>query len=130
MRIPVRTFITWLTVCALLVSSPAWAQQHVIDSTVMQQAIAEQQSRDTANRQTIERVLARSDVQVVAARLGLDVKDARTAIAGISGEELAAVAETARSADQDLAGGLGNPTITISLVTLLLIIILVILIAD
>jgi len=130
MRIPVRTFITWLTVCALLVSSPAWAQQHVIDSTVLQQAISEQQSVDAANRQMVERVLARPDVQVVAARLGLDIKDARTAIAGINGVELAAVAQTAQAVDQDLAGGLSNPTITISLVTLLLIIIIVILVAD
>jgi hypothetical protein len=130
MRIPVRTFITWLTVCALLVSSPVWAQQHVIDSTVLQTAIAEQQSVDAANRQMVERVLARPDVQVVAARLGLDIKDARTAIAGINSEELAAVAQTAQAVDQDLAGGLSNPTITISLVTLLLIIIIVILVAD
>ena len=130
MRIPVRTFITWLTVCALLVSSPAWAQQHVIDSTVLQQAIAEQQSVDAANRQMVERVLARPDVQVVAAKLGLDIKDARTAIAGINSVELAAVAQTAQAVDQDLAGGLSNPTITISLVTLLLIIIIVILVAD
>jgi len=130
MRIPVRTFITWLTVCALLVSSPVWAQQHVIDSTVLQQAIAEQQSVDAANRQMVERVLARPDVQVVAAKLGLDIKDARTAIAGINSVELAAVAQTAQAVDQDLAGGLSNPTITISLVTLLLIIIIVILVAD
>ena len=130
MRIPVRTFITWLTVCALLVSSPVWAQQHVIDSTVLQQAIAEQQSVDAANRQMIERVLAHPDVQVVAAKLGLDIKDARTAIAGINSVELAAVAQTAQAVDQDLAGGLSNPTITISLVTLLLIIIIVILVAD
>jgi len=130
MRIPVRTFITWLTVCALLVSSPVWAQQHVIDSTVLQQAIAEQQSVDAANRQMVERVLARPDVLVVAAKLGLDIKDARTAIAGINSVELAAVAQTAQAVDQDLAGGLSNPTITISLVTLLLIIIIVILVAD
>ena len=130
MRIHFRTFIAWLTVCALLVSSPAWARQHVIDPTILQQAIAQQQSVDATNRQTVERVLARPDVQVVAARLGLDIKDARTAIAGISGDELAAVAQTAQAADQDLAGGLGNPTLTISLVTLLLIIIIVILLAD
>jgi hypothetical protein len=127
MRIPVRAFITWLTVGAVLVASPAWAQQHVVDSTVLQQAIAEQAAVDTAHRQVVERVLARPDVQVVAARLGLDIRDARTAIAGISGEELAAVAQTAQTVD--LAGG-QNQTITISVVTLLLIIIIVILIAD
>ena len=130
MRIPVRTLVTWLTVCALLFSSPAWARQHVIDSTVLQQAIAERGAVDSANRQMVERVFARPDVQVVAGRLGLDIKDARTAIAGISGDELAAVAETARAVDQDLSAGAPNPTITISLVTLLLIIIIVILVAD
>jgi len=130
MRIPVRALITWLTVGAMLVTSPAWAQQHVVDTTVLQQAIAEQTAVDTAHRQVVERVLARPDVQVVAARLGLDIRDARTAIAGISGEELAAVAQSAQAVDQDLAGGVSNPTITISLVTLLLVIIIVILIAD
>jgi hypothetical protein len=130
MRIPVRALITWLTVGALLVTSPAWAQQHVVDSTVLQQAIAEQSAVDAAHRQVVERVLARPDVQVVAARLGLDIKDARTAIAGLGHDELAAIAQTAQAVDQDLAGGVNNPTITISLVTLLLIIIIVILIAD
>ena len=129
MRIPVRALITWLTVGALLVASPAWAQQHVVDSAVMQDAIARQSAVDAANRRVVERVLARPDVQVVAARLGLDIKDARTAIAGISGDELAAVAQTAWAADTDLAGG-QNPTITISVVVLLLIIIIVILVAD
>ena len=127
MRIPVRALVTWLTVGALLVTSPAWAQQHVVDSTILQQAIAEQRALDDANRQLIARVLVRPDVQVVAARMGLDIKDARTAIASISGEELATVASTAAAVD--VAGGQG-PTITISLVVLLLVIIIVILIAD
>jgi hypothetical protein len=130
MRNRLRALITWLTAGALIVASPAWAQQHVVDSAIMHQAIADQTAVDAANRQLVERVLTRPDVQVVAARLGLDIKDARTAIASVSGEELAAIAQTARAVDQDLSGGLGNPTITISLVTLLLIIIIVILVAD
>jgi hypothetical protein len=127
MRISVRALVTWMTVGALLVTQPVWAQQHVVDSTILQQAIADQRELDDANRQLIERVLVRPDVQVVAARLGLDIKDARTAIASISGEELAAVANTAAAVD--VAGGQG-PTVTISLVVLLLVIIIVILIAD
>jgi hypothetical protein len=127
MRIPVRALVTWMTVGAFFVTQPAWAQQHVIDSTVLQQAIADQREIDDANRQLIERVLVRPDVQVVAARMGLDIKDARTAIATISGEELAAVASTAAAVD--VAGGQG-PTVTISLVVLLLVIIIVILLAD
>ena len=129
MRNRLRTFITCVTAGALLTASPVWAQQHVVDSAILYGAIAEQHAADAANRQTIERVLARPDVQVVAARLGLDIKDARTAIASASGEELAVVAQTAQAVDQDLAGG-QNQTITISVVTLLLIIIIVLLIAD
>jgi hypothetical protein len=129
MRIRVRALITWLTVGALLVASPAWAQQHVVDSTILQQAIAAERDADAANRQVIERVLARPDVQVVAGKLGLDIKDARTAIAGLGGDELAAVAQSAQAAEADLAGGQSR-TVTISLTTLLLIIIIVILIAD
>jgi sugar diacid utilization regulator len=127
MRNPLRALVTWLTVGALLVTSPAWAQQHVVDSTLLQQAIAEQRALDDVNRQMIERVLVRPDVQAVAARMGVDIKDARTAIAGISGDELAAIASTAKAVD--LAGGQG-PTVTISLVVLLLVIIIVILLAD
>jgi hypothetical protein len=129
MRIRVRALITWLTVGALLVASPAWAQQHVVDSTILQQAIAAERDADAANRQVIERVLARPDVQVVAGKLGLDIKDARTAIAGLGGDELAAVAQSAQAAEADLAGGQSR-TVTISLTTLLLIIIIVILVAD
>jgi hypothetical protein len=129
MRIRVRALITWLTVGALLVASPAWAQQHVVDSTTLQQAIAAERDADAANRQVIERVLARPDVQAVAGKLGLDVKDARTAIASLSGDDLAAVAQSAQAAEADLAGGQSR-TVTISLTTLLLIIIIVILVAD
>ena len=125
MRNRLRALITWATAGALLVASPASAQQHVVDTSALYGAIAEQHAADAANRQTIERVLARPDVQAVAARLGLDIKDARTAIHTVSGEELAAIAQTAQAID--LTGG---QTITISVVVLLLIIIIVILLVD
>ena len=128
MRICVRAMTVWLTVGALLMSSPAWAQQHVVDPEMMQQAIAQKHAADAANRQVVERVLARPDVQVVAARMGLDVKQARVALAQLSSEDLAAVAQPAQAVDADLAGG--QNYVVISVTTLLLIIILVILIVD
>ena len=129
MRIPLRALVAWLTMGALFVTSPVRAQQHVVDSTLLQQAIAEQRAVDDVHRQSIERALMQPEVQAVAARLGLDIKDARTAVASITGDELAAVAATAQAVNAELAGGQG-PTITISLVVLLLVIIIVILIAD
>jgi NACalpha-BTF3-like transcription factor len=128
MGIGVRVMTAWLTAAALLVSSPAWGQQHVVDSAAMAEAIAQKHATDSENRQVVERVLARHDVQVMAARMGLDVQQARTALAEMTSEELAAVSQPARAAEADLSGG--QTTVVISLTTLLLIIIIVLLVAD
>lgn len=123
-----RSVAVWMTLCALLVSSPAWAQQHIADSAQMQQAIAAKASTDEANRQVVRNVLDRSDVQALANQMGLDVRQAKTAVAQLSGDELASLAQSASAAQADLAGG--SNTITISVTTLLLIIIIIILIAN
>jgi hypothetical protein len=127
MRMCVRALTVWLTVGALLSASPVWADQQILDRSAMQRAIAEKDAADALNRQVVSRVLARSEVEAVALRLGLDVKQARAAVAHLDSEALAAVAQPARAVDADLAGG---QTIVISVTTLLLIIIIVLLIAD
>lgn len=123
-----RPVAVWLTLCALLVSSPAWAQQHIADSAQMQQAVAAKASADETNRQVVRKVLDRSDVKALANQMGLDVRQAETAVGQLSGEELASLAQAASAAQADLAGG--SNTVTISLTTLLLIIIIIILIAN
>jgi hypothetical protein len=132
MHISVRAGVAWVTLAAMLVSSsPAWAQpqrQHIADSAVLEQAIADRHAIDAANRELLTRVLDRSDVRAVAERMGLDVKDARSALGNLTSDELAAVASHARAVEADLAGG--AQTVTISITTLLLIIIIILLIAD
>jgi hypothetical protein len=122
--------VTWLTAAALLVATtPAAAgEQHVVDATVLHQAIADRAAADAANRQTVERLLSRPEVEVVAARMGLDIKDARTAVGTLTSQDLALVAGHASAVEADLAGG--QRTIVISLTTLLLIIIIIILLVD
>jgi hypothetical protein len=123
----VRTTTASLALVALLVSSPSWAQQHIADPAAMQQAIARQQATDTANRQIVMKVLTRADVQTVAARMGMDVKTAETAVAQLTGDDLAQAASSARAIDAGPAAG--SQDIVISTTTLLLIIILILLIA-
>lgn len=123
-----RSVTVWVTLCALLVSSPAWAQQHIADSAQMQQAIAAKASTDDANRQVVRNVLDRAEVKALASQMGLDVRQAETAVAQLSGDELASLAQAASAAQADLAGG--STVVTISLTTLLLIIIIIILIAN
>ena len=102
-------------------------QQHVVDPAVMRQAIAEQAVTDQQNRDAVISVLHNSQVRELADRLGLSVTSAEGAVSGLSSAELAPLAEQARTADAQLAGG--SNTIVISTTTLLLVLIIIILIA-
>src|SRR5262245_59654955 len=123
-RMRLRAVIASITVGAVLTASPVWArQQHIVDTAVLRQAIADRQVRDEANRQLVARVLVRSDVQLVASRLRLDIGRATQALDRLSSEELAAAAESARAIEDERAGG--AQSVTLSITTLLLIIIVV-----
>ncbi len=103
------------------------AQQHVVDPAAMRQALADQAATDQQNREAVLGVFEHSQVTELANRLGLDVTQAATAVSALDSAELASLADQARTADAQLAGG--SNTVIISTTTLLLIIIIVILIA-
>ena len=119
-----------LVLAVFLVSSPALAQQpRVVDSSAMSQALTAKADSESEQRELVRRVLDRADVREVAARMGLNVEQAHSAVATLSGAELDTVAQQASAVEAvALAGGAGS-TIVISTVTLLLIIIIVILLA-
>lgn len=124
----IRTTAVALVVCSFLWNSSAMAQQrHVVDPATMRQAIADQAVTDQQNRDAVLGVLHRSQVRELAGRLGLSVTRAEEAVATLTGAELASLADQARIADAQLAGG-ARP-IVISVTTLLLIIIIVLLVA-
>jgi len=124
----IRTTVVALVVCSFLWNSSAIAQQqHVVDPAAMRQAIADQAVTDQQNRDTVLGVLQHSQVRDLAGRLGLSVTGAEGAVSTLDSAELASLADQARMADVQLAGGAN--TVVISTTTLLLIIIIVILIA-
>jgi hypothetical protein len=102
-------------------------QRHVADPALMRQAIATQALTDQQNRDAVIGVLQRSEVRDLAARLGLNVTRAETAVSTLGSAELASLAEQARAAEAQLAGG--SQTIVIGTTTLLLIIIIIILLS-
>ena len=123
-----RTTVAAFVVSSILWNSSAMAQQrHVVDPAEMRQAIADQTAADQKNRDAVLGVLHRSEVRDLANRLGLSVTRAEGAVSTLDSAELARVADTARTADAQLAGG--STTVAISLTTLLLIIIIVLLVA-
>jgi len=121
--------VALLLLPAFLVSSPAFAQQaRVVDAAVMSQALADKAESESAQRELVRRVLDRADVREMAARMGLSVEQADSAVATLSGAELGTLAQHADAIEAAaLAGGAGS--IVISLTTLLLVLIIVILLA-
>ena len=125
----IRSHVLAVLIAALLWSPTAWAQQtHVADAAAMQAALAKKVAAEDAQRQAVLEVLSHPQVRQVADQFGLTVKDARSAVAQLSGSELAELAEPTRALAAELTGG--QNVIVISVTTLLLIIIIVLLIAD
>lgn len=123
----IRTTAVAFTVCSLLWNVSAMAQQrHVVDPAAMRQAIADQAVTDQQNRDAVLGVLHRSEVRELADRFGLSVTRAEGAVSTLTSEELAGLADQARTAEAQLAGGVDK--IVISVTTLLLLIIIVILV--
>jgi hypothetical protein len=123
-----RSIVTAVVVSSVLFSSSVMAQQrHVVDPAAMRQAVADQAQTDQTNRDAVLALLDRSEARDVAGRLGLSLTRAENAVSTLSSAELAGIADSARTADAQLAGG--SNTIVISTTTLLLIIIIVILVA-
>lgn len=114
----------------LLVSAPARAQQaRVVDADAMRQALAGKAESESDQRQLVRRVLSRDDVRDAAARLGLNLQQADSAVATLTGSELQRLAEQASSIESSALAG-GASTVVISTTTLLLILIIVILLAN
>lgn len=123
----VRSRIVSVVVSSLLVSVSASAQgPHVLAPTAMRQAIASQATTDQQNRDAVTGLLHTSQVRELARSLGLNVTDAEDAVLTLNSEELAGLADQARTADAQLAGGAN--TVVISTTTALLLLIIVILV--
>ncbi len=125
-----RKIVTLVLLPAFLSTSPAFAQQaRIADAAVMGQALEARAASETAQRDLVRRVLDRSDAREVAARLGLNVAQAGSAVETLTGAELNTLAQHAGAVEASALAG-GANTLVISLTTLLLILILVVLIAK
>jgi hypothetical protein len=101
----------------------------VVDADAMRQALAGKAESESAQRQLVRRVLSRDDVREGAARLGLNLQQADSAVATLTGSELQTLAEQASAIESSALAG-GASTVVISTTTLLLILIIVILLAN
>jgi hypothetical protein len=128
-----RVFERFLAVClALLIMAPAAsAQDHVIGRAALDKAVQQRVSQEWADREVILALLQRQEVRDIAAKAGLSLEKAQTAVTMLHGKALQQAAQQARQAGANLAGGASTVTIsTTTIIIVLLIIILIVVIAD
>jgi hypothetical protein len=128
MRI-VRRFLA-ACLAMLMMAPAAGAQDHVISTSALDQAVQQRVSQDQANREAILSLLQRQDVRDIAGKAGLSIDQARAGISMLQGKDLEQAADQARLVQDSLAGG-GNVTVsTTTIIIVLLLLILVLIIAK
>lgn len=125
----VRRFVA---VClVVLIAAPAVrAQQSVIGKAALEQAVQERVQQEQADRQAIASLLQRAEVRDIAAKAGLSIEKAEAAVSTLQGDDLRELANQARQAENDLAGGATVVITTTTIILILLIIIIIVLVAD
>jgi cell division protein FtsL len=121
-----------IAVClaVLLVAPAVSAQQSVIGKSALEQAVQQRVSEQQADREAIASLLRRADVREIAAKAGLSVEKAEAAVSTLQGDDLRELANQARQAQNDLAGGATVVITTTTVILILLVIIIIILVAD
>ena len=117
-----------LSVClaVLMIAPVASAQEHVVGRAALDKMIQDRVGRDQADRDVLLSLLHRQDVRDIAAKTGLSIEKAETAVSMLHGAALQQAADQARQVQDNLAGGAS--TVTISTTTIIIVLLLVILI--
>ena len=132
-RLFVLVLVTLLTISTATRADAAdrQAPAHSASQAALDAALQQQTAAATAERDAVLRVLDHAQVKDVAARAGVDLRQARSAVATMSGEQLAQVSAQAKAVDRALAGGASTVVIsTTTIIIALLVVILLIVAID
>jgi hypothetical protein len=112
------------------VTPPALAQtSHAVPQSILDAAVQDHVAASAADRESVLRLLERPEVQAVAGDIGLDLRQAQTAIATLEGQQLADLAAQAQQVDQALAGGQSRIVISTTLIIIALLVLILIIVA-
>lgn len=127
-----RTFVTVLLV-GLVFMMPVpevYAQEsHAAPQAALDAALQQHAAAAAADRDTVMRVLDRPEVQAIAGRIGVDLRQAKSAVATLDDSRLSQVSEQARQVDQALAGGASSVTISTTMIIIGLLILILLIVA-
>jgi len=123
--------IVFVTLSLSAVATPADAQvSHAAPQSVLDAAVQDHVAAGAADREVVQRLLERPEVQAVAGDIGLDLRSAHSAVSTLDAQQLATIAAQARQAERALAGGQSTITLSTTMIIIgLLLLILIVLIA-
>ena len=133
MRLFVPILVTLLTISTATrtYAADGQAPAHSASQAALDAALQQHTTSTAAERDAVLRVLDHAQVKDVARRAGIDLRDARSAVATMSAEQLAQVSAQATAVDQALAGGASTVVIsTTTIIIALLVVILLIVAID
>ena len=119
------------TLAVMLCAPAASAQQtHIVNKSALDQAVQQRVSQDQADREALRTFLHNPAVKSVAAKAGLSVERAESAVSTLQGSDLRQAASQARAVNADLAGGATVVITTTTIIIVLLVILLIVAVAD
>jgi hypothetical protein len=126
-----RTSVSILAIVLMVLTAMPrlGAQSHTAPQSALEAAVQQHVAAASADREVVLRVLDRSEVKAVADRVGIDLRQATSAVATLEGDELARVAAQARAVDTALAGGATTVVITTTTIIIALLVLILIIIA-
>ena len=112
----------------ILMAVPA-AAQHLVPPQQLAATIAEQMTREDADRAAVREALARPEVRAVASSMKVDMSKVMTTVDTLSGVDLAQAGSAARQVTQQLVGGASNVTLSTTTIIIILLLIILLIVA-
>ena len=104
---------------------------HAASQSALDAALQQHSAATTADREAVLRVLDHAQVKEVAGRIGVDLRQAKSAVATMDAQQLEHVAVQAKAVDRALTGGASTIVIsTTTIIIALLVVILIIVAVD
>ena len=117
--------------CTLMLLAPSVHAQsdHAVNSATLDAAIQQHLTASSEERDTVLRVLQRPEVTEQAARLGIDLRKATSAVSTLDGAELQALAAQSAQVEEALAGGQSRVVISTTLIIIALLVLILLIVA-
>ena len=109
--------------------APAAPAAHAAPQAALDAALQQHTSDVAAEREAVLRVLDHAQVKDVAGRLGVDLRQAKNAVATMTPEQLAQVSTQAKAVDHALSGGASTVVISTTTIIIALLIVILIIVA-